>query len=190
MDLVYQQSRSKIHPKLFGLIVACASIVMMFVALTSAYLVRQAAGNWLEYPIPQIFYGSTIILLASSLTLHLSYRSYVRGKESPYKRYLIATLLLGILFLICQYLGWIELISNGVMLDGNPAGSFFYVISGLHAAHIIGGITSLIIAIGHAFGLKFKVTGERKLRFSLVLLYWHFVDFLWLYLLLFLIIQQ
>ena len=82
-----------------------------------------------------------------------------------------------------------ELYDVGVELNGNPSGSFFYLISGLHAAHVLGGIAILFVALSHAIGLNFKVTPKRLLRFELSLQYWHFVDFLWIYLLIFLLIQ-
>jgi cytochrome c oxidase subunit 3 len=174
---------------LFALWAAMGSIVMMFGSLTSAYIVRQAAGNWLEFRIPDIFYTSTIVILLSSVTLHASYLSFRKGKENLYKALLPVSLVLGILFIILQYQGWMELYNIGVALDGNPGGSFFYVISGIHAAHVVGGIFALLVATLHAYTLPFKSTERRRRRFQLVLHYWHFVDFLWLYLFLFLLIQ-
>ncbi len=165
------------------------SIVMMFGSLTSAYIVRQAAGNWLEFRIPDIFYVSTGVILVSSVVLHAAYWAFRNGKEILYKAMLPLALGLGILFIILQYQGWNALYAIGVALDGNPGGSFFYVISGIHAAHVIGGIFAMTVALMHAYLLPFKPTEKRRRRFQLVLHYWHFVDFLWLYLFLFLLIQ-
>ena len=106
-----------------------------------------------------------------------------------YKLLLVLGSILGVLFLVTQYKGWMDLNAMGVFLDGNPSGSFVYAISGLHAAHVLGGIATLIMALVHAFGLKFKVTDKRKTRFQLTLIYWHFVDILWIYLLCFMIFQ-
>ena len=188
-DIILKRSfvRSRIHPHKFALWVSMASIVMMFGALTSAYLVRMAQGNWLEYSVPGIFFWSTGILLLSSGTLHISYRSFTKGKAQLYRLLLVTTFLLGLTFVIMQYFGWQALYANGVPLDGNPAGSFFYVISGLHAAHVLGGIAAITVALLHAIGLKFRVTEKRKNRFELVLHYWHFVDLLWVYLLFFIL---
>lgn len=97
--------------------------------------------------------------------------------------------MLGIIFIVLQYKGWLALYDIGVLLDGNPSGSFFYLISGLHAAHVIGGIFAIAVATLHAFSLAFKPTETRRRRFQIVLHYWHFVDFLWLYLFIFLLIQ-
>lgn len=181
--------RRGVHPPLFALWAGMAGIVMMFGSLTSAYIVRQAAGNWLEFRIPDIFYWSTIIILISSATLHAGYRAFRQQKEGLYKVMLPLSLLLGLTFIIMQYEGWNTLFRMGVALDGNPGGSFFYVISGIHAAHVIGGIFALLVATLHAYTLQFKFSEKRRRRFQLVLHYWHFVDFLWLYLFLFLLIQ-
>lgn len=184
-----RKSRRGIYPPLFALWAAMCSIVMMFGALTSAYIVRQAAGNWLEFRMPDIFFFSTIVILLSSAALHGSYWAFNHGKEGMYKTLLPLALLLGLAFIIMQYQGWTALYAMGVALDGNPGGSFFYVISGIHAAHVSGGIFVLAVAVLHAFVLTFKPGEKRRRRFQLVLHYWHFVDFLWVYLFLFLLIQ-
>ncbi|HUR31956.1 MAG TPA: cytochrome c oxidase subunit 3 [Saprospiraceae bacterium] len=181
--------RRGVYAPLFALWVAMASIVMMFGSLTSAYLVRQAAGNWLEFVIPDVFFFSTMVILLSSFTLHLSYWAFKNGKQGIYRLALPVSLLLGVVFITLQYMGWMELYDVGVLLDGNPSGSFFYLISGLHAAHVIGGIFAISVATLHAFTLSFKPTEKRRRRFQIVLHYWHFVDFLWLYLFIFLLIQ-
>lgn len=180
---------SKIHPKKFALWVACASILMMFAAFTSAYIVRQAAGNWFEFRLPNIFFFNTVVIILSSITLHSSYLSFKSGNEKMYKGMLLLTFILGLAFLVLQYRGWVALQAIGVELTTNPSASFVYVISGVHAAHIVGGVAALLIALIHAFSLHHKVTQARKLRFELTLTYWHFVDFLWVYLLLFFTLQ-
>jgi cytochrome c oxidase subunit 3 len=166
-----------------------ASIVMMFGSLTRAYIVRQAAGNWLEFSIPEIFFSSTIVILLSSVSLHLSYWGFKTNRLSLYRIGLPVTLVLGLVFIVLQYQGWMDLYSYGVALDGNPSGSFFYLISGLHAAHVLGGIFALTVACLHAFALKYRPSEKRRRRFQIVLHYWHFVDFLWVYLFIFLMIQ-
>ena len=186
---IQTKTRRGIHPPLFALWAAMGSMAMMFGSLTSAYIVRQSAGNWLEFRMPDIFFYSTIIILLSSATLHISYWAFQNGKETLYKLFLPASLMLGIAFIIMQYQGWNALYNIGVVLDGNPGGSFFYVISGIHAAHVIGGLFALAVASLHAISLMYKPTEKRKRRFQLVLHYWHFVDFLWLYLFLFLLIK-
>ena len=182
--------RNRIHPHKFALWAAMASITMMFAALTSAYIVKQAAGNWLEFSMPSEFYISTVLILFSSLTLHLSFVGYKSGSESKYKNFLVVTLLLGMSFIVLQYFGWTQLYKIGVDLKGNVSGSFFYLLSGVHALHVLGGIAALIVAMLHAFTLKYKITDNRINRFDLVVNYWHFVGFLWLYLFVFLLISK
>jgi cytochrome c oxidase subunit III len=186
---IRQNTRRGIHPPLFALWAAMGSMVMMFGSLTSAYIVRQAAGNWLEFRMPDIFFFSTVVILMSSAALHGSYWSFRNGNERGYKLLLVLALCLGVTFVIMQYQGWLTLFNMGVVLDGNPGGSFFYVISGVHVAHVLGGLFAIIVAIMHAFSLPYKPVEKRRRRFQLVLHYWHFVDFLWLYLFLFLLIQ-
>ena len=182
--------RNRIHPKKFALLIACASIMMMFAAFTSAYVVRQAAGNWLEFRLPDLFYFNTGVILLSSLSLHSSYLAFKRGNTRLYRLLLAGALVLGLAFLALQYQAWQALAAIGVELTTNPSGSFVYVISGVHAAHILGGIAVLILAALHAFVLPHRITPTRKLRFELTLIYWHFVDFLWVYLLLFFTFQS
>ena len=193
MELSYSENRtnrSKVDSKKLALIIGCASIVMMFMGLTSAYMVRRAGGNWLEFRLPNIFFINTAVILMSSIALHSAYLFFKRGNETLYKTLLVAAFFLGMLFVVLQYQGWLDLTAIGVELTGNPSGSFIYVISGIHAAHVLGGIAAILIAIVQGFSLPFKVTRKRKLRFELTLIYWHFVDFLWIYLLMFFISQQ
>jgi len=118
--------RNKIHPKKFALLVACASIMMMFAALTSAYMVRKAGGNWLEFPMPSIFLVSTVVIVLSSITLHIAYISFKRGNEALYKGFLLGTFGLGIAFLILQYQGWLALSGIGIELTFLYICAFWY----------------------------------------------------------------
>ncbi|MBX2893014.1 MAG: heme-copper oxidase subunit III [Saprospiraceae bacterium] len=185
-----EYSRSKIPPQKLALWVGIASIVMMFGAITSAYVVRRAAGNWFEFKLPDIFFLNTVVILLSSLTLHISYTAFKKGKEQLYKGLLVATFVLGILFVVLQYQGWVAMTVIGATFTINPSSSFVYVISGLHAAHVLGGIAALIVAMIYAFVLPYKPTERRRLRFELVVNYWHFVDVLWLYLIVFFMLQS
>ena len=181
---------NRIHPHKFALWISMASILMMFGAFTSAYIVRQASGNWLEFPLPNIFFFSTLVILASSMTLQRAYNGFVNGNENSYKYMLVVTFILGIAFVVLQYMGWQALFSIGIDFNGNPSGSFLYVITGVHAAHVLGGISALTVAMIHAFSLNYVPTYKRKIRFQLVVHYWHFLDFLWIYLLLFLVFTR
>lgn len=183
-------SQNKIQPQKFALWVGIGSIVMMFGAFTSAYVVRRAAGNWLEFKLPDLFFLNTVVIMISSVTLHFAYTSFKKGNEKWYKGLLVTTFILGILFVVLQYKGWQAMTAIGATFTANPSSSFIYVISGLHAAHVLGGIAALIVAMTHAFVLPFKPTIRRRQRFELVCHYWHFVDVLWVYLIAFFMLQS
>lgn len=178
-------NQSKISPQKMALWVGIGSIIMIFAAFTSAYIVRRAAGNWLEFKLPDIFFVNTAVILASSIALHFSFAGFKAGKEKQYKGLLLVTFVLGLMFVVLQYQGWVALNAIGATFTVNPSSSFIYVISGLHVAHVLGGIAALTVALVHAYILPFKPTLRRKQRFELVAQYWHFVDILWVYLVIF-----
>ncbi|MFZ1254777.1 MAG: cytochrome c oxidase subunit 3 [Saprospiraceae bacterium] len=173
----------------FGLWIAMASITMMFAALTSAYLVRKPAGNWYEFKLPFQFFISTILIFLSSLVIEWAFQSFKKGNENSYKFGILASFLLGISFLGSQILAWKSLTAQGITIDLTVSGSFLYALSGIHAAHVLGGIAALMVSLLTAFLIKFEVSPMRILKFDLVRQYWHFVDILWIYLLIFLILQ-
>jgi len=179
--------RKGVNPQKFALWIGMASIIMMFTGWTSAYIVKHAAGNWLEFGLPNVFYYSTAAIVLSSIVLHLSYIGYKKQREGMYKGLLVTAFVLGITFVVLQYQGWMDLFAMGVDFKANVAGSFTYLITAAHAVHVLGGIAALIVAMIHAFTLRFRYTEKRKNRFELVLQYWHFVDILWIYLLLFML---
>ncbi|MCO6484605.1 MAG: cytochrome c oxidase subunit 3 [Saprospiraceae bacterium] len=172
----------------FALLLAIASMVMMFAAFTSAYVVRKSAGNWLEFRLPDLFFVSTVFLVVSSLTAEAARKAFARRQTMALKGWLLATLGLGLVFIGLQYMGWLALVEIGIPLNGNPSGSFVYVISGFHAMHVLGGLAAWMLTLnGTMRGRGF--TPRRKLYLDLSATYWHFVDALWVYLLIFLILQ-
>ncbi len=181
------------HPKKFALWVAIASIIMFFAAFTSAYIVRKGAGNWEEFRMPDVFLFSTIVILISSLTIHWAKVSLHNDKQVAYKQATGLSLGLGLLFLFLQLKGWSDLQHIGVYLDGNPSGSFLYVITGAHAVHLAGGLLILSFAFidalvnysGTVKSLIYETNPGKKLRIDLIATYWHFVGILWIYLYLF-----
>lgn len=182
--------RNKIHPKKLALWVAMMSLVMMFTALTSAYIVRRAGGNWLEFDIPSIFYINTLVIIASSITLHAAYVAFKREATTAFKTLLSTTFVLGIAFVSLQLIGYDLMAAQGLDIKVNPSVSFIYAISGLHALHVIGGIAVLAVALVLAFIKGTEQSPARNLRLQLTLTYWHFVDVLWLYLIIFLSLQR
>jgi len=186
----YEHTNSRIHPLKFGLWIAMASITMMFGAFTSAYIVRRASGNWLEFELPNVFFISTVVMLLSSLVLHMSFNAFKKKEEKKYKSLFIGAFILGITFVVLQFVGWQELFSIGIDLKGNPSGAFLYMITGVHAVHVVGGLIALTIGMLIAFTKQYRVTERRKINFELTLQYWHFVDLLWVYLLIFLYLSR
>ncbi len=180
---------SRQHAVRFGLWIAMGSIIMLFAALTSAYLVRKAAGNWYEFKLPVQFFTSTVLIVASSIVLEKAYQIFKSGRTDLISIWLGVSLVLGIGFLVVQIMAWKALFAQGVSLDLNVSSSFLYALSGLHALHVIGGIAALFLSVMASFSDRFKPTKSRIFKLDLVRQYWHFVDILWIYLLLFLILQ-
>lgn len=161
------------------------SIVMLFASQTSAYLVRRAEGNWLEFEMPKIFWYSTAVLLISSLSMQWAYYA---AKKDLFKQLRIAisiTFVLGLAFLWMQFEGWKSLVAMNVYFVGNPSGSFFYVFTGLHGFHIISGLIVLLFAVRAVFTLRVHAKNLRQIQICST--YWHFLDLLWLYLFVFLL---
>jgi len=184
---------SPVHPKKFAMWIAIGSIVMAFAGLTSAYIVKKGAGYWVEFNLPQMFLISTIVIAVSSISMQMAYYYYKRLQSKLAIGATIITFILGCVFLYTQYEGWIDLNNSGIQLNGNPSGSFVYVISGLHFAHIVGGLIALFAtSIGMYFRnrntvkqLMEEVNPERMTGLNLLATYWHFVGILWLYLYIF-----
>ncbi|GAB3980445.1 cytochrome c oxidase subunit 3 [Spirosoma terrae] len=173
------------NPRKFILWLFIVSIVMLFAAMTSAYLVRRAEGNWLEYEIPVVFSYSSVVLLISSLTMHWAYTSAKKDNFSSLKTAITITFALGIVFLYMQFQGWVELVKLKVFFVGNPAGSFMYIFTGLHAFHLISGLTVLVFALVASFRLRIHAKSLNQIEIAAT--YWHFLDILWLYLFFFLV---
>ncbi|HAR20497.1 MAG TPA: cytochrome oxidase subunit III [Cytophagales bacterium] len=177
------------NPKKFILWLFIVSIVMIFVSLTSAYIVRQAEGNWKLFELPSIFLYSTIVLLMSSATMHWG---YVNAKNDELQKLKIAigsSLFLGILFLWMQMEGWKELVSNNIFFSfSNPSEAFLYVLTGLHAFHLVSGLIFIIIVLISSF--KHNIHAKNLAQYEICLTYWHFLDGLWLYLYIFLMINR
>jgi cytochrome c oxidase subunit 3 len=166
-----------------GIWVGLAAITMTFAAFTSAMLVRQGSANdWRHFSLPAILYLNTLILIASSVSLHLSRRRFATALEpSPGAALplLYTTLALGLLFVSGQYVAWLQLRSQGLYLATAPSSSFFYVFTVLHALHVLAGMGALALLISRA-----RTNLLRFSTFSAVTQYWHFMGILWIYLLL------
>lgn len=176
------------HPQKFAVWLFIIAICMMFAGMTSAYIVKQSEGNWLMFDLPQMFVYSSIIVILSSIAMHYSFISAKRDNLTQLKFGLVVTTILGFCFLVSQYLGWIALVKSDVFFVGNAAGSFVYVFSGLHGFHLVSGIIFLLIVLSSA--LKFKIHSKSLVLIEMCTTYWHFLGGLWLYLYLFLIVNN
>jgi len=186
MMTTVSNQRNRIHPHKFTLWVAMGSIVMMFAGLTSAYIVRSNQANWLEFNLPAIFWYSTAVILASSITMHLSVKAFRAREMQRYRSLITITAALGVVFAVLQFFGFKELGSHGVLLLGqgsNPAASFLAIITGLHVLHVLGGVIAILVIFIRAYNTRSK--SYNTVPVEIVSTYWHFVDILWIYLFVF-----
>jgi cytochrome c oxidase subunit 3 len=164
-------------------------IIMMFSGIASAYIVRSKGGNWLHFQLPDIFYLSSITIMMSSVTIFLAQKNIQHNQFKKTAWFLILTFVLGILFSVFQFLGWKELYKNGIVYAGkysNPSGSFLYLLTALHLIHLAGGLIGLMVTTVKTFLRKYSA--ENYLGIELISMYWHFLDVLWIFLFLFLIL--
>ncbi|WP_238944416.1 cytochrome c oxidase subunit 3 [Sandaracinomonas limnophila] len=182
-----KQTRT-MNPKVFTMWLFIVSIVMLFAAFTSAYLVRKAEGNWTEFELPNLFWISTIVLAFSSLTMHFAYLAAKKDQFNVLKTSISITFVLGLLFLVMQFYAWGQLVERNVYFVGNPSGSFVYVFSGLHGLHLVSGLVVLLVALVSAFRLKINANALTQIKICST--YWHFLDALWIYLFLFLVFNN
>jgi cytochrome c oxidase subunit 3 len=170
------------------LMFAMLSMTMMFAGLTSAFVVSKSRGDWLpNFALPKAFFISTALILLCSVTFHLAKVSIKKDNQKMTSLYLLTTLFLGILFVFFQFQGFSEVVNQGYFFTGpesNITTTFLYVVTVVHLAHLFGGIISLLIIIYNHF--KQKYNSSQTLGIELGAMYWHFLDFLWVYLFLFL----
>ena len=172
------------HPQKFGLWLCLISVTMIFVALTSAYIVKKGAGNWEYFEVPKMFAYSSVIIVLSSLSMYWAFFSAKKDNLIQIRAAIVLTTLLGIAFIASQYGAWLELVENGAYFVGNSAGSFIHVFYGVHVAHLLGGIVFLVIVLISAF--RYQVHSKRLARIEMCATYWHFLGGIWLYLYIFL----
>ncbi len=178
-----------LHAYRTGMYMALAGILMIFAAFTSALVVRRGISNdWVPTVVPRLLYLNTVILLASSATLEVSRRALAVGRGEAFMHWLFGTLLLGVAFIGGQLLAWRELVARGVYLATNPSSSFFYLLTAAHGIHLLGGIGGLVYLALRA--RKIASAAKRRTIVDVATLYWHFMDGLWVYLLLLLTVRS
>lgn len=180
--------RKKIHPHKYSLWIAMGSITMMFIGFTSAYVVKRAQANWLAFELPHIFWISTAVILISSGTIQMAVKQFKERNMKKYKQLITLTAVLGVIFAACQTVGFAQMSDRGLPLSGPVSASFIYVIVGMHMLHVLGGVVALLIMFARAFRTRVRVYSAVPIEVAS--LYWHFVDALWIYLLIFLSIAR
>lgn len=185
MNTVAMEQRKKIHPHKFTLWIGIAGMLMMFAGFTSAYIIKRNQAKWVSFELPVVFWISTAAIILSSITIYLAGRSFKQRQMQQYRSFMTATLILGMLFIILQVIGFKQLWNAGITLTGNVSYSFLYVIVLAHALHVAGGVVALLVLFAKAF--RAKVRSYNTVPIEVVSTYWHFVDGLWIYLLVFLL---
>ena len=170
------------------LLFAMVSMTMMFAGLTSAYVVSQSRADWLkDFQLPSAFYFSTIAILGCSITFHMAKKAIQKDDQSKTSLLLLTTLVLGISFIVLQFVGFGQIVENGYYFTGSASSittTFLYIVVIMHLLHLAAGMISLLIIISNHFKQKYNST--QTLGIELGAMYWHFLDFLWVYLFLFL----
>jgi cytochrome c oxidase subunit 3 len=188
MDLTQGTNREKkTRAKKMMLWFGIASLLMGFAGWTSAYIVSSSRADWLkDFEFPSAFFYSTIVIIISSVTYILAKKAIKANNSSLGTQWLLVTLLLGIAFIFVQFSGFSQLISQGYYFTGptsNITMSFIFLIAAVHIVHVIAGLISLLVVIYN--NLKNKYTDENMLGVELGATFWHFLDLLWVYLVLF-----
>ncbi len=169
-----------------GMWLTVGSIAMLFTALTSAYVMRAGGRGWDDLQLPGLLWVSTALIVASSVTIEVARRALRRDEDATYRNWLMVSLFLGFGFLATQLFAWRQLAGQGIYLASNPHSSFFYLLTGLHGLHLLGGIVGLSFLLWRASRVmrdtNKQATLKRRAAADAVGIYWHFMDGLWVYL--------
>jgi cytochrome c oxidase subunit 3 len=187
MTAAEQKSRSNRSYKLI-LLFSMVSMTMMFAGLTSAFVVSKSRVDWLkDFQLPTAFFVSTLAIIGCSLTFYLAKKAILKDNQRQTTVFLLATLVLGILFVVLQFVGFQQIVDQGFYFTGSGSSittTFLYVVTVVHLIHLAGGVIALLIIIYNHF--KQKYNSSQTLGIELGAMYWHFLDLLWVYLFLFL----
>ncbi len=162
--------------------IVIAGVVMMFAALSSAYIILSSGKEVPQVSMPRMFYASTVLILLSSLSFAKAHRSLRQEKVDEHRKWLLVTLVLGALFLSAQLMGWRELAAQGVFFSTHPHSSFFYLFTGLHGVHLIGGILALIYLVATMRRINETDSQSKLAKTRFVERYWHAMDGIWIWL--------
>lgn len=162
------------------------SIVMFFAAFTSAYIVLHGRDSWQSFKMPDVFWFSTLVILVSSLTMHLSLKSFRDHRMGHYKKWITCTAFLGIVFMGLQLLGFLNMYKEGFTLSWNISAALLLVIVSAHILHVLGGVIALLVIFFRAY--RRRVRTYDAVPVEVAATFWHFVDGLWIYLYIFFLI--
>lgn len=182
-------ARDKERARIFMMWLAMFAIFIMFGGFCSYFIVRQAQSDWLVFDVPVQFTQSTVVILISSITMVLASLFTKKANKPLSTLFILSTLILGIIFTYLQWEGWTTLIERDLhpadprTSAGNNSVSLFYAITGLHVAHVIGGLIALLVTSIRSAAKKYSPQNYTGVK--LTALYWHFLGGLWLYLFLF-----
>lgn len=185
---IAEKKRQKLHPKEFLMWAFLVSVFMIFAGFTSGYIVRRADGNWLEFVLPSGFIYSTVLVILSSISMQWALNQARRDELTRVKLGLVVTVLLGMGFIAAQLNAYGQLVEMGLFLVGNPSSSFLYIITGVHALHLISAIIVLFVIFANVF--RYKVHSKNLMGIRLGSIYWHFLGALWIYLYVFFLIMN
>ncbi len=187
-EITINRNTRSINPQKFAMWLFLVSVTMIFVSLSSAYIVKKSFGEWVYVDFPDLFKYTTVLIVLSSISMHFAYISSKRNNIGNVKIGLVVTGLLAIAFVAGQWMAWGELVKGGFHFVGNPASSFVYIFTGLHIVHLAGALIFLGIVLAQSF--NYKVHSKSMLRIEMCTTFWHFLGGLWLYLYLFLIFNN
>lgn len=187
-NMAPSKNRQKLHPKEFLMWVFLVSVFMIFAGFTSGYIVRRADGNWVEFVLPSGFLISTILIVLSSISAQWALLQARKDNLDRVKIGVGITALLGLVFIGAQLNAYGQLVEMGMFLIGNPSGSFVYIITGIHALHLVSAIIVMFVIFANVF--RYRVHSKNLLGIRLGTIYWHFLGALWIYLYVFLLIMN
>lgn len=181
------------HPYNILLVLVLMALGAIFLALSVAFVYNRVAGGLPPVRMPGLFFFNTLLLLGSSLTMWLARKAFEDDRSGPYLSYLSGTLFLSLAFLVLQFFAWRSLFAQNVFINTDNSASYLYLLSGLHFLHVVGGLPFLVWFWRSArrrlrepvSELVYFSDPDKRLKLRLLTLYWHFLDGLWVYLVLF-----
>lgn len=175
----------------FLLWIGLVSIAMMFAGLTSGYIVRRQTGTWLKFDLPFTFWISTAIIIISSVSMNWVVQLVKKNELKMLPNASLATFILGIGFGVFQFISWATLISKNIYFTGtesSASASYLYILCALHLCHVVGGLVAL--GVVYFKSIRKRYSADNYLGIKLCAIYWHFLDGLWVYLFLFMLIMR